>query len=88
MVLAKRGLGRGLEALLVEMPVMAEKALHSHDLESSHNNQHNPFVVADLPHTQKLSEHKQPLSRVLLGEAEALKALLGDLEAILQRRSL
>lgn len=88
MVLAKRGLGRGLEALLVEVPVITETSLHSHDTGLSHNNQHTPFVVADLPHAHKLSENNQPLIRVLLNEAEAIKDLLTDLEAILQHHSL
>lgn len=89
MVLVKRGLGRGLEALLVEMPGVVDTSLHSYGMEGlQQDNQHAPFVVAELPYVQESPENRQTLRGVLLKEAEALKNFLDDFETMLQRHSL
>lgn len=88
MTLTKRGLGRGLEALLTEVPIMAETALHSQGLAVQQDHQVDQFVVAELQHPVELTENKQTLRGVLLNEAEALKSFLEDFETMVQHHSL
>jgi hypothetical protein len=84
MSLTKKGLGRGLEALLVEVPTLAESSLQSYDAQSLPTSDNNPFVVAELYATNSLPNHKATSQQVLLKEAEALRSFLDDLETTLR----
>ncbi len=84
MVAAKRGLGRGLEALLVEVPVMAETSQHIFAIEQPQDSQNNPLLATDLRAFQDIAENMQTENRLLLKEAEALKSFLDDFETMVQ----
>jgi hypothetical protein len=84
MVLAKRGLGRGLEALLVEVPVMAETSQHLSAIEQPQDSQNNPSVASDIQAFQDIAENMQTENRLLIKEAEALKGFLDDFETLVQ----
>jgi hypothetical protein len=82
MSLAKRGLGRGLEALLVEMPVMAESApfVPAVTQDSSHNTL--VTISGNEPLLQGRAETLQQARRTLLQEAEDLKRFLDDFTSL------
>lgn len=84
MSLAKRGLGRGLEALLVDVPLATEHSQLSPLLEQGQSVV-NPQLTAsaELQHLQEIAETLQQEGRWLLKEAEALRDFLDDFSAIL-----
>lgn len=88
MVLAKRGLGRGLEALLVKVPIMARASQQISTIEQAQVSQNQELVSVDLQNSLHPIETDPLKNHLLLQEAEALKSFLDDFETMLQQHSL
>ena len=79
MNIKKRGLGRGLEALLVDVSVKEEK----HQLQTLPPDDMNSDELQEL--AIELIETTQKENLNLLEEAEALKTLMDEFEAMLRQ---
>jgi hypothetical protein len=90
MIFKKRGLGRGLEALLADESAK-EESLHADKLEdyqlaSDVTQDQIPFIGTE-PHSAMvigLFKNIQRENHILLEEAESLRQLIADFEAIIR----
>ena len=96
MTFKKRGLGRGLEALLVDVSSKEEKhQLQTLPIDNLHRGSHLPTDDMDSDELKEMDEREaiaialietiQKETLTLLQEAEGLKALLDEFEAMVRQ---